>query len=183
MHFTMTATAPAGFTGIEVHAKLSEYLKEGARLGYKLGFSWWGKFTASFWKVRLTLDGNVVADEDLFAPHVVACLPGQHTFAVLFHRKGLGALDAAFYERQATVIVEPGQVTQLIYVSQWMGQELVALGSWPWVDPDQCPTVMVAGFDEKPHPAHAMYRARGMTMVQFRNGWRHWIDDTAIHAG
>jgi hypothetical protein len=177
----MTTNGSAGFTGIEVHAKLSDYLKDMAHISYDLGFGWWGKAVASWWKVGLSLDGKLVADEDLFAPHVVACPPGRHTFAMRFHRRGLGALDKLLYERAVTVDVVPGQVTQLLYLSSYASQDLFVLGSWPWVDAAQCPTVNITGFDGKPHPAHAMYRAQGMTMVQFQSGWRHWVNDDVVH--
>jgi hypothetical protein len=171
---------PSTFTGVEMHAKWSDYVKDMAHLAHDAGLAWTGK-VAAWLQVRLAVDGKVVADEDLFAPHLVQCPPGQHKFGVAFHRPHLGVL-AFLNEISINVTVEPGKVTQLLYVQYAYGRDLVALGAWPWVDPAACPTAKITGWSGKEYSAQVLYRAQGMTMVQFPNGWRHWVDDSAILA-
>jgi hypothetical protein len=179
----MTTHDPAR-TGIEVHAKWSDHMKDAAHLAYDVGLGWTGKAIASMWKVRLTVDRDVVADEGLFAPHIVQCLPGQHTFGVAFYSTLVGKLFTPFFEKKVTVDVEAGKITQMLYVQHRfnMNNELFALGAWSWIEPEQAPMVKIKAWDGKAYPAHALYRAQEMTMVQFPNGWRHWVDDASIQA-
>lgn len=72
-----------------------------AHLAYDVGLGWTGRAVASLWKVRLSLDGKVVADENLFAPHVVPCPPGEHEFAIYFYRPALGGFDGKSHTAHA----------------------------------------------------------------------------------
>lgn len=186
--------ASPGFTGIHVHAGIKYWKEAGAALR-ATGHAMAGVVHAlhleetarAAWrqtKIRIALDGAMLPEEPLFTGHFVACAPGDHRLDITWHTPSMMGQEkqASLHAQAASVRVEPGRVTQVLYYARRvpMPSEIHVLGTRPAGDLLPGAGVNVVWDDGRQLPARVLQSVPEYTLVELADGSRQWVPDVTV---
>lgn len=108
-----------GRTGIEISPGVSEIQRATEEMLHALHLDWFGalvRSTASATTMGIRVDQGERREEPWAGTHFVACAPGERELELDWNTHSIGG--RSLRPLKAKVIVEPGRVTEVVYIVQ-----------------------------------------------------------------